>query len=279
MVLCTQQEELLNMIDELKKDISSEKLKLSSIELLIRTFHSDNLNMKNSQNSDVEGRVCVLEEDIKNVAEESKGLRNLMDNQKHERQEIMTVKELKTYSEIVSKTESHEVKLKKLERSINEVRNVCAPANPRYDGQIKTEQMEFISKKIEEQKKTLEIFFEKIEEKFKKFDKAQISEFPHQPEPRANEYDTIDTHDHGDINLKEKLEEQKGKCNEKEVLLEMTNVEKSPFKFNKKYKEDYGRSGPSKKISSWLKKRRKALCCSCVSRQPSVVNMEQLCQA
>ena len=62
-------------------------------------------------------------------------------------------------------------------------------------------------------------------------------QFPHQPEPRANEYDTIDTHEQGDINLKEKSEEQKGKCNEKEVLLEITNVEKSPFKFNKKYKE------------------------------------------
>merc|ERR1719320_2446722 len=167
MVLCTQQEELLNMIDELKKDISSEKLKLSSIETMIRTFHSDNLDMKNSQNSDVERRVCVLKEDIKNVAKESKGLRSLIDNQKHDKQEVLTVKELNTYSEIVSKTESHEVKLKKLEKSINEVKNICAPVNPRYDGQIKTEQMEFISKKIEEQKKTLEIFFEKIEEKFK----------------------------------------------------------------------------------------------------------------
>ena len=72
-----------------------------------------------------------------------------------------------------------------------------------------------------------------------------------------------------------------GKSSEKEVLLEMTNVEKSPFQLNKKYKDGndfelgkfsvmfylilgYDKSGSSKKISSWLKKRRKALCCSCV---------------
>jgi len=277
--LCKQQEQLMDMVDELKKDISSEKLKLSSIDTFVRTFHSDDLNVKNSGYSEVEKRMGVLEKGMEKIAEESRGLRNLIHNQKHVKQEIPSIKEVHTYSEIISKTESHEVKLEKLEKTIDEIKSIRTSAFPRYDGQIKTEQMEFISRKIEEQKKTLEIFFERIEEKFKAFDKAQIAEFPLQSDPGVNEYDTIDTHDQGENNLKEKIEEQKGKCSEKEVLLEMTNVGKSPFKLNKKYKEDYGRSGSSKKISSWLKKRRKALCCSCVAKQPSVLNIEQLCQA
>jgi len=277
--LYKQQDQLMDMVDELKKDISSEKLKLSSIETFIRTFYSDDLDVKNSGYSEIERRIGVLEEGMEKIAEESSVLRNLIDNQKREKQDVLSIKEVNTYSEIISKTESHEVKLEKLAKTIDEIKRISTSAFPRYDGQIKTEQMEFISRKIEEQKKTLEIFFERIEEKFKAFDKAQIAEFPHQHDPRANEYDTIDTHDNGDSNLKETIKEQKGKCSEKEVLLEMTNVGKSPFKLNKKYKEDYGRSGSSKKISSWLKKRRKALCCSCVAKQPSVLNIEQICQA
>ena len=57
------------------------------------------------------------------------------------------------------------------------------------------------------------------------------------PDKRSNEYDTIEIHEEGNGILKEKIKDERGKSSEKEVLLEMTNVEKSPFQLNKKYKD------------------------------------------
>ena len=75
-----------------------------------------------------------------------------------------------------STTESHEAKLKSLEKNITDLQTITnSPQQPTAPGgRIKTEQMEFISKKIEEQKRALELFFKSMEEKIKKLEKFTV---------------------------------------------------------------------------------------------------------
>ena len=74
-----------------------------------------------------------------------------------------------------SKTESHEAKLETLEKNMTNLQTISNSAQ-QLPGQIKTEQMEFINKKIEEQKRTLEMFFKSIEEKIKKLERIHSQE-------------------------------------------------------------------------------------------------------
>ena len=74
-----------------------------------------------------------------------------------------------------SKTQSHEAKLETLEKNMTNLQTISNSAQ-QLPGQNKTEQMEFISKKIEEQKRTLEMFFKSIEEKIKKLERIHSQE-------------------------------------------------------------------------------------------------------
>ena len=82
------------------------------------------------------------------------------------------------FQDVFSKTDSHEAKLETLEKNIKDLKTVKSShyQPPAPGGQFKTEQMEFISKKIEEQKRALELFFKSMEEKIKKLETIHSQE-------------------------------------------------------------------------------------------------------
>ena len=82
------------------------------------------------------------------------------------------------FQDVFSKTDSHEAKLETLEKNIKDLKTAKGShyEPPAPDRQIKTEQMEFISKKIEEQKRALELFFKSMEEKIKKLETIHSQE-------------------------------------------------------------------------------------------------------
>ena len=82
------------------------------------------------------------------------------------------------FQDVFSKTESHEAKLETLEKNIKDLKTAKGShyEPPAPDRQSKTEQMEFISKKVEEQKRSLELFFTSIDAKIKKMETVHIQE-------------------------------------------------------------------------------------------------------
>ena len=161
------QENSINTVDPLKRDISTEKLRVNSLELFIKNRQEKKLD----ENSEVETRIEILDEGYSTILKEMiEHITNELKNKEHEVNSF----NLTNYKDIFSKTESHEAKQETLEKNITDLQTISSSAQqlptPGLPGQIKTEQMEFISKKIEEQKRTLEMFVKSIEEKIKKLE-------------------------------------------------------------------------------------------------------------
>lgn len=276
------QENSIKTVDELKRDISDEKLRVNSLEIFMKNCQDQRLD------DAVETRIAALDEGYKNVLKETVSLRETIEHITEIAQELKN-KEQINLTNYQDKTEAHEAKLETLEKYMKDLQRVEGSHNkpPLPGGQTKTEQREFISKKIEEQKRTLELFFKSIEERVKKVETIHNQEIQEQEhEPKMNEYDIIETHGDDEDDLEETNHgENTTKTVEREVLLQMTNIDSKHIKLGSNKQEDFKKPGfklsglQSRKLNFWLKKRKKAFCCSCLSKQPSVLNMGKLYQA
>ena len=110
-----------------------------------------------------------LKEIIEHITDITDELRNKEHNANSSNLINLNNEFMRKYQEMLSKTESHEAKLETLEKNMTDLQTINKSAST-PGGNIKTEQMELISRKIEEQKRTLEMFFKSIEEKIKKLE-------------------------------------------------------------------------------------------------------------
>ena len=126
----------------------------------------------------------TLNEGYRNVLKETMNLKEMIERITEITQELKNKEHndksfnLTNYQNMFSKTQSHEAKLETLEKNIKDLKTAKGShyEPPAPGGQIKTEQMEFISKKIEEQKRSLELFFKSIDAKIKKLETIHIQE-------------------------------------------------------------------------------------------------------
>ena len=127
---------------------------------------------KLDENSAVENRIENLDEGYRTILKETMILKEMIEKITDITNELKKKEHFfnsTNYQDMFSKTESHEAKLETLEKNITNLQKISNSAQ-QLPGQNKTEQIEFISKKIEEQKTTLELFFKSIDVKIKKLE-------------------------------------------------------------------------------------------------------------
>jgi len=267
----TSNEQILKTLDQLQNDFSVEILRVNCLEALIQESKAESLDkiMSKTTNNYLRSELrCenILKENTH--LKESNYITQLYRKGRNESGNLNN-DALNKYNSILLRTEANDTKLERLEKTVKQLQ-VVGPA-----GRIKTEQMEFISRKIEEQKRTLELFFKSVEEKFKSLEKANSYQTP----TKSIIDDEIETVMKNEPEQKSAFDEEKLTITDEE---RDKLIEADPNQDILEMQECFQKQGsqPNKsqrrKLSLWMKKRRKAFCCSCIAKQPSMMSLERI---
>jgi len=267
----TSNEKILKTLDQLQNDLSVEILRVNCLEALIQESEAESLDkiMSKTTNNYLRSELkCenILKENTH--LKESNYITQLYRKGRNESGNLNS-DALNKYNSILLKTEANDTKLERLEKTVKQLQ-VVGPA-----GRIKTEQMEFISRKIEEQKRTLELFFKSVEEKFKSLEKASSYQTP-----TSNiGDDEIETAMKNEQEQKSVFDEEKltSVDEERDKLIEAdTNQEMLEMQECFQKQGSQPNKSQRRRLSLWMKKRRKAFCCSCIAKQPSMMSLERI---